>query len=96
VPELFHKNIPESLYTANMGTIPTMVTWCVSNFGHITTLTFQCDFKCKTCLARYDHRYLICEESSYTITLYEEKTDLTRAWRFICTNKKNLFGGTVH
>jgi len=37
---------------------------------------FQCDFKCKTCLIKYDHRNLICEESSYITTLYEEKTDL--------------------
>jgi len=25
-------------------------------FGHFTTSAFQCDFKWKACLARYDHQ----------------------------------------
>jgi len=88
VSELFCKNDPESLYRGYKGTIPPMVTWYVSNFGHLTKSTFQCKFKCKTYLARYDHRYLICKESSYTMTLYE-KTDLTPALRFLRKNKKS-------
>ena len=46
-------------------------------------------FKCKTCLAKYDLVNLICEEFSYTMTWYEEKTDLKRAWRFLRTNKNS-------
>jgi len=65
VPELFYKNVPESL--ANMDTILPMATGCGANFGHLTTLTFQCNFKCKSYLVRYDHRNLICEESSYSM-----------------------------
>ena len=84
---------PESIYIGNMSTIQLMVTWCVTNFGPFTTLTFQYDFKCKTCLAKYDHWNLICEESSYTMTWYEEKTDLKCAWRFLRTNKKSHFWG---
>jgi len=90
VAELFHKNVPESLCTENWGTLLLRVTWCVTNFVHLDTLTFQCDFKFKTCLARYDHRNLIYEESSYTMTWYEVKTDLKRAWRFLRTNKNSL------
>jgi len=63
--------------------------WCVGNFGYVTKLTFQCNFKSKTCLARYDHRYLMCEASSYTMTLYERKTVLTHTWHFLRTNKKS-------
>jgi len=33
---------------------------------HLTALTSQCYFKWKTCVAKYDHRNLICEEFSYT------------------------------
>ena len=40
----------------------------LTDFGHFATLIFQYAFKCKRCLAKYDHRYLICEESSYTMT----------------------------
>jgi len=64
MPELFYKNIPESLYIENWSTIPYLV---CDKFVHLTTLTFQCDFKCKTCLAKYDHWSLICEESSHTM-----------------------------
>jgi len=71
VPELFHKDVSESPYTGCMGTMLPMVTWCLANFGHLTMLTFQCYFKCKTYLTRY--RYLIREESSCTITWYEKK-----------------------
>ena len=49
--------------------------------------TFQWHFKSKMCLAKYDHRNLICEESSYTMTWYEEKVNLKRAWRFLRPNK---------
>jgi len=90
VPELFYKNGPESLYIENWGTMPPIFTWCVTNFGHLTALTFQCDFKCKTCLAKHEHRNLICEEPPNTMTWYEEKTDLTRGWRFLHTNKISL------
>ena len=100
VPKLLYKDVPDSLYIENMGTTLPMVTWCVTNVGHLTALTFQCNFKCKTCLAKYDHRKLMCEQSSYTMTWYEEKTNLQRAWRFLSTNKdspiKKLLGGTVH
>jgi len=41
VPELFCKNVPESLYVENMGTMLPMVTWCVTNFGHFITLYFN-------------------------------------------------------
>ena len=51
-----------------MAAILPTVSWCATNFGHITILIFQCDFKCKTCLAKSDHRNLMCEESSYTMT----------------------------
>jgi len=30
-------------------------------------------------LAKYDHTNVMCEESSCTMTCYEEKTDLKRA-----------------
>ena len=93
VLELFCKIVPESLYR---GTMPPIVTWYVSNFGHLTKLTFQCYFKCKTSLARCDHWYLTGEEPSCTITFYEKKTGVTRAWRFLRTNKKShFFGGTL-
>jgi len=68
VPKLFYKNVPESLYIENWGITLPMVTLCVTNFVHLITLTFQCDFKCRTCLAKYDHRNLIREESSNTMT----------------------------
>jgi len=55
-----------------------------NNFGHLTKFIFQCNFKCKTYLARYHHQYLICEESSHTMTWYEKK-------RFLRTNKKFPF-----
>jgi len=80
--ELFCKNVHARLYIENMGTILPRVTWCVTNFGYLTTLAFQCDFKCKTCLAKYDVGNIMCEESSYTMTWYEEETDLKRAWHF--------------
>jgi len=32
VPELFYKNIPESLYIGCMCTILPRVTWCADNF----------------------------------------------------------------
>ena len=83
-----------------LGAILPSVTWCVANFVHSTTLTFQCDFKCKIFLAKCDLGNLMCEESSYTVTWYEEKTDLKCAWRFLRANKnsplwKRLFWGTV-
>jgi len=44
-PELFYKTVPESLYTGNMDTILPMVSSCVTNLGHFTTLMFQvCTF----------------------------------------------------
>ena len=46
---------------------------CVANFGLLATLIFQCDNKCKTCLAKYDLGNLICEDSFYTMTWCEEK-----------------------
>jgi len=67
VPELFCKNVPVSLYRGYRGNIPPMVTWYVSNFGHLTKATFQCNFKYKTYLARYDHRCLICKEPCYAM-----------------------------
>jgi len=87
VPELFYKNVSESLYIENMGKVLAVVPWCVINFGHFTTLIYQCYFKYKTCLAKCDHRNLMCEESSCTITWCEEKTHLNHAWRFLRTNK---------
>jgi len=36
---------------------------------------------------RKSHR--LCEEQTYTMAWYEEKTDLKRAWRFIRTNKNS-------
>jgi len=68
VPELFHRNVAESVYVGYMVTVLPKVTWCVDNFGHLTKLTLQCNFKCKTCLARYDHQYLKCGESPNTMT----------------------------
>jgi len=41
VPELFSKNIPESVYTENWGTILPLVTWCATNFGHFTAFTVR-------------------------------------------------------
>jgi len=38
--------------------MPPMITWYVSNFGHLAKSAFQCSFQCKTYLARYDHRSL--------------------------------------
>jgi len=35
-------------------------------------------------------------KSSYAMTFYEKKTDLTCAWRFLRTNKNPPFGDTVH
>jgi len=96
VPKLFYKNVPESLYIENWGITLPMVTLCVTNFVHLITLTFQCDFKCRTCLAKYDHRNLIREESSNTMTWYEKKTDRKTARRFLRTNKKSPFGSTVN
>ena len=37
VPELFCKNIPESLYIGHVGTVLPRVTWCGANFGHHTS-----------------------------------------------------------
>ena len=68
----------------------TQVSWFVGNLWHLAILTFQCDFKFKICLAKYDHRNLICEDvkSSFTsMTWFEEKTDLKRACRFLRTNE---------
>jgi len=81
--------------------IPTRVTWCVRNFVHFTNITFQWDFNCKMCLAKYDHRNLVCEESSYTMTPYDEKTVLKCAWRFVRIIKNSPmkyphFGGKVY
>jgi len=78
VLELFYKNVPESLYKENTSTgyCTTQGYWYVANFAYLTNLAFQCDWNCKTCLAIYDHLYLICEESSHTMTWYEDKTDL--------------------
>ena len=70
VPDLFNKNVPEILY---IGTMLPVVTWCVANFGHLSKSTFQCNFKCKTYLARYDHPYLIFVKSLPTPSLYMEK-----------------------
>jgi len=44
-----------------------------NTFWALTTFIFQCDFKCKTCLARYDHQYLMCEESCYTMLAMKKK-----------------------
>jgi len=60
MPESFFENVPESLYKGCNG-------YYVDNFGHYSKLTFQCNFKCKTCLAKYDHLYLICDKSSNTM-----------------------------
>jgi len=85
------------------GVILPGVSWCVINFVNLTTLTFQCDFKCKTCLANmtFDHRNLIREESSYTMTWYEEKngsqTPMTFSKHKHKLPSKNFpFGGTVY
>jgi len=60
VKELFHKNVPENPQIDNWGTILPRVIWCVANFVHSTTLTFQCDFKCKT-LAPHDlENFTLC------------------------------------
>ena len=77
-----------------MGTTLPRVTGCVDNFGHFTNLTFQCKFKFKSCLARYDHHYHICEESSNTMA-WSENMDLTFAWRFLRTNTNLLFDGAL-
>ena len=63
-------------------------------FWTLLKLTFQSNFKCKTCLARYDHLYLVFDEFSKTshvmsFPTWSKKTDLTRAWRFRLTNKKS-------
>jgi len=42
VQELFYKYVPGNLYIGNIGTVPPMVSRCVTNFGHFTTLIFQC------------------------------------------------------
>jgi len=52
-------------------------------------------------LAKYDIGNLICEEYAYTMTWYEEKTDLKLARRFLRKNKnsslkKQLFWSTVY
>ena len=68
---------PWKLIYRKLGTIVLpRVTWCVANFLHLITLTFQCAFKCKTCLVKYDLGNVICEEPSYTMTWYERK----RVW----------------
>jgi len=85
----------------NWDTVIPRVTWCVANFVHPTTLTFRCDFKCTTFLAKCDIGNLVCTKNSYTMTWHEEKTDLKCAWHFLRRNKnspreKQLFGGTVY
>jgi len=52
-------------------------------------------------LAKYDIGNLICEEYAYTMTWYEEKTDLKLARRFLRKNKnsslkKQLSWSTVY
>jgi len=85
VPELVYKNVPESLYIENMGIMLPRVSWCVKNFGHFTTL-FQCDLRCKMCLAKYNHRYLICVKSLPTPWL---NMRIKLAWPFLSTNKNS-------
>ena len=71
-----------------------------TSFGQLTKLTFQCNFKCKTYLARYDHRYLICKESSYTMTLYEKNGSNTcmtfSTHKQKIPSKTSLFWCTLH
>ena len=90
VLELFSKNVPESL-CRGMGTMPPVVTWYVPNFGRLTKLTFRCNFNCKTYLARYDHRYLICEEPSYTMTFYGNKNECNACMTFSTHKQKKHF-----
>jgi len=87
VPELLYKNVPESLYVENMGTMLSMVAWCIPNFS---TLIFQYDEKCKKRVWPNVTTETLCKGSSYTMTWCEEKTELNRAWRFLRTNKNSL------
>jgi len=72
VPELFYENVPESLTSFIWTIVVLYYPWqgylMCSKFWNLTLLTFQCDFQCKMCLAKYDLGKLICEESSCTLT----------------------------
>jgi len=95
VPELYYENVPESLYARMYGYYTTQ--------GYLMCrqkLTFHCNFKCKICLARYDHQYLICEESSNTMTRSEKNgsntcmTFSTHKQKFP-SKKAPFIGGTL-
>jgi len=55
VPELFHKNVRESLYVGKMSATPPMVSGFVGNFEHHTTLDFLTCIKFRT---RYKPNFL--------------------------------------
>jgi len=112
IPPCGDENFPwKPIYGKHGITLP-RVTWCAANFRHLTTLTFQCDLKCKTCLAKYDLRNLIhVKEYSYTMTcvwrvfLHHDlmwrkngsKTRMTFSMhKQNILSKNSLFGGTVH
>ena len=84
----------------NMDTILPLFICCVTKFDRPTALIFQCKFKCRMFLAKYYHRNVICEESSCTMTWYEEKTDVKRAWCILRTVKNSplniLFWGVQY
>ena len=80
----FYKNVPES--------------WCKRKLEYYTThgymmctlmpWHFNVIFRGKP-LRQNMTTETLCEESSYTMTWYEEKTDLKRGWRFLRTNKSS-------
>jgi len=76
------------VHIGNMGTILHMVTRCAANFGLLTIQIFHCDFKCKTNLAKYDHRYLTCEVFLHHDLMWRN-TDLAGAGLFLRANKKS-------
>ena len=86
-PELFYKNVPESIYIGCSGTILNRVTWCVANLGNLSKLNLSMQFWGRNLFAQiwppdmkrvFQHHDLI----------YKKKTDLTSAWRFLRT--KNI------
>jgi len=58
VPELFYKNVPESLMRFILKIVVLYYPWqgylMCSKFWAPYYLNLQCDFQCKTCLAKYD------------------------------------------
>ena len=59
-----------------------------TQFWHYSKITFQCNFKCKTCLARYDHLCLICGKSSNTMAWPEKKSRSNTCMTFMAHKQK--------